>query len=228
MAVAPNALALELVTVGPHLEGGGRAEGQHAVLLRLGVGGEHVGVLGVGVADHAVAPPDQLGDVDVGYVEHAREHPDREVGGDLGDEVELVLGEGCVKRGCGEATQEGLVAGECTRREFALHELAQCAVTFAVGLEHRLAHAQLLVVQLFKVDRAALGGERLGVAEHLDDVVVAGDRPEALVAVGLVVPVHGILIAQCVEGGPRGSGLEQVEIGQGDVVLHGHGLPPRT
>ena len=50
-----------------------------------------VGVVGVGVADHLVAPGDQLRGVLRGYVEQPGQHLDREVGADLLDEVELLL-----------------------------------------------------------------------------------------------------------------------------------------
>ena len=133
------------------------------------------------VADHPVAPVDQLVDVGVGHVEHFGENTDREVGGDLVDEFELALREGGVEGAGGQAAQEGLVAGDGAGSELTLHEAAKRAVTNTVGLEHRLAGLDLLVVELFEVDRAALAGERLGVTEHGDDVVVAGERPEAVV-----------------------------------------------
>ena len=139
--LAADTLSLELVAVGPDLERGRRAEGQHAVLLALGIRGQHVGVLRVGVAHHAVAPGDELGDIGIGYVEHPREHPDREVGSDVSDEVELALRKGCVQSRGRQTAQEGLVSRERTRRELTLHELAQGAVTLTIGLQHGLAHA---------------------------------------------------------------------------------------
>ena len=53
---------------------------------------EDVGVVGVGVADHPVAPLDELAGHLVGHVEQAGQHPDRVVGAIDFDEVELLAG----------------------------------------------------------------------------------------------------------------------------------------
>ena len=56
-----------------------------------------------------------------------------------------------------------------------------------------------------------------GVAVDGADVLVAGDRPEAG-AVGLGVPVHGVLAAQRGEGVVRDGVDERVVVGEVDVV----------
>ncbi len=87
----------------------------------------------------------------------------------------------------------------------------------AVRLEHRLARLDLLVVELLEVDGATLAREGVGVAQHAHDVVVPGERPEAVVRGILVVPVHRIARAQFVERGPWVAVLEEVEVGQADL-----------
>ena len=120
--------------------------------------------------------------------------------------------------------EEDLVAGEAPRGEGVLEQAAQGAVAFAVRLEHRLADLALLGVQLLEVGAAHLGGERCRVAGDPHDVGVPGDRPEAVVGCGLVVPVQRVAVPERVEEGPGPTLFEGVEVGEVDVHGgRGHG-----
>ena len=107
-------------------------------------------MLGVGVADHAIAPLDQLRDVLIRYVEQLGQHANGEVCCHLRDEVEFVLAQCGVKRVRGQAAQEGLVYGKSTWREVILQQLAQGPVTFSIAIQHRLANLDLARVQLLE------------------------------------------------------------------------------
>ena len=107
-------------------------------------------MLGVGVADHAIAPLDQLRDVLIRYVEQLGQHANGEVRCHLRDEVELLLAERGVQRVRGQAAQEGLVHGKGARSEVVLKQLAQGPVTFSIAVEHRLANLDLARVQLLQ------------------------------------------------------------------------------
>ena len=117
----------------------------------------------------------------------------------------------------GQAAQEVLVAAQLRDAEVAGQQLAQRLVPGAVGLEDRAAQVLELGGRLLEVDELGRG-EGLAVLVHHLDVLVAGDRPEAVaVAVGLVLPVQGILGAQRVEHPPRLVVDEVVEVGEVDV-----------
>ena len=107
-------------------------------------------MLGVGVADHAIAPLDQLRDVLIGYVEQLGQHANGEVCCHLRDEVEFVLAQCGVKRVGGQTPKERLVHGKGARSEVVLKQLAQGPVTFAIAVEHRLANLDLARVQLLQ------------------------------------------------------------------------------
>ena len=118
----------------------GRAEGEVLVLLALGVGDEDLGVLRVGEADDLVAPVDELAGLLLWHIEQAGEHLDREVRADVGDEVELALGESRVDRGARDVAQQRLVVAHQVRAaELARDQLAQRPVAEAVHLEDRAA-----------------------------------------------------------------------------------------
>ena len=173
-AVAALALCREFESVLEHLEGRWRAERQQPELLALGRVCEHVGVVGVAVAHHLIAPVDELAGALVGHRQHACEHADGEVGAHLAHEVEVTLRQRRVDRRAREAAKEDLVASEPSRRELVLQQLAQRSVPHAIGLEHRLAHVDLLVVELLDVGPTDLGRVRGVVARDGHDVGMPG------------------------------------------------------
>ena len=176
----------------------------------------YVGVLGVGVADHAVSPRDELPGVAVGHVEQPREHADRKVCAHLIDEVELFLRERSIHRLGGDAAQEGLVLGDRLRRELALQHAAKRAVTQPVGLEQRSALVLQVRVDLFEVGELRRR-EGLGVAQNAHDVVVARHRPEPAVGRFFARPVQAGRCAQLVEEAPGRPVGEVVEVCKGEV-----------
>ncbi len=86
-----------------------------------------------------------------------------------------------------------------------------------IRVEHRLPRLELLVGEVLERRPAELARERLPVLRDRDDVVVAGEGPEA-VALDLGLPEHGRVAAQ--EGEPvvRHALLPRVEVGEVDVV----------
>jgi hypothetical protein len=145
------------------------------VLGCLGVTEQVVGVVRVGVADQLVAPVDQLTRVGLWHVEQSGQYLDREVGADVGDEVELGPGQCGVDGGLGQVAQEALVvAHQVAGAELALDQLAERAVPHSVGLQQRAADVHQVVVDLFEVDELGRG-ERLGVLVDRADVLVLGD-----------------------------------------------------
>ena len=198
------------------------------VLLALRAVQQDIGVVGVGVADDAVAPVDELLVVLRRYVEEAGEDVDGEVGGDFLDEVEGPLGQRRVQRGGGQATQEVGVAVDDARAELALEQTAQRAVADTVQLQDGGAGLDLVIVDFFEVDELR-GGEGLGVTVDAGDVGVAGHGPEAGVGGVLGQPVHRVLVAQGVEHAPWGDAVgEVVQVGEVDVCqwhrfVHGGG-----
>jgi hypothetical protein len=86
-----------------------------------------------------------------------------------------------------------------------------------IRVQHRLPRLELLLGEVLEGRPAELARERLPVLRDRDDVVVAGERPEA-VALDLGLPEHGHVAAQ--EGEPvvRHALLPRVEVGEVDVV----------
>ena len=218
LAVATDALVAQVAAVVPHVLNRRRTERQVTVLLRLGRVEQVLGVIGVGVRDHLVAPLDEL----------ARVLTDREVRGDLLDEVELAVRRRLLRLVDGvlrQLAQERLVVlQQVARRELALDELAQRGVTGAVRLEDGAAEIHEVVVDVLEVDEL-LRRERLGILVDDPDVVVLRDGPEAL-AVALLRPVHRVGVTQRVELRPSLVVAEAVDVGQVDVgdVERGVGL----
>lgn len=89
-------------------------------------------------------------------------------------------------------------------------------MTSTVRLEQRATRLFLFGVDFFEV-REALARERVGVTEHLDDVVVPDDRIETTAVLTLVVEVDRCVGAQFGERIPRCAVAEQLQIGQVDA-----------
>ena len=221
-AIATLTAPRELVAVLEHLKCCRRTEREIAVHLALGAIGENIGVLGILVADHLVAPLDQLGDVGLGNIEQLCQNANRKISRDIGDEVELILGECAVKCRRGDTAKEGLIASERAGGELRLQHLAQGAVARAVSFQNRLADFELAGVELLEIGRADLAGVGLGIAKHVDDVVVASDRPEAVVRSLFHVPVDRRVLAKVFEDLPGGAIGEEAQVGQGDIGQRAH------
>ena len=147
--------------------------------------------VGVGVADHLVAPVDQAGRPPRRHAEDPAQHLDRELLGDLLDEVELALGQRVVEDAAASARRSRSSYAATARGVKPLFTIARRRVcSRRVGVQHRLAGLDLVGVEVLERGGAGLRRERPPVLEHRDDVVVAGDAPEALPVLP-VVPVHG-------------------------------------
>ena len=85
-----------------------------------------------------------------------------------------------------------------------------------VVLEHVAPGLEVVAVHLFERD-ALRAGERVDVAADVQQIVVAGDRPEALAAVVLRPPAHRVGVAQPLERGVRDAA--DVGVGIGDVGI---------
>lgn len=154
-ARATTPLAGQLPPEGEDFERRGGAEGEVAVPLALHAVQEDVGVVGVGVADDAVAPVDEPLVVLGRHVEQAGEDVDGEVGLHLLDEVEGAPGQGGIQGSGGQAAQEVGLAADDARAELALEQPAQGPVAQAVEFEQGGAPPDLVVVDLLQVDEPA-------------------------------------------------------------------------
>ena len=208
----PLRSARQLAAVLEDLEGYGRAERILLVLVAVRVGDQVVGVVRIGVADHLVAPVDQLIGVAGRNVEQSGQDLDREVCADLLDEVELGGFQRRIDGVLGEPAQEFFVfPKQVARAELPLDQLAQRPVAGPVGLQDRPTDVHQVLVDLFEVDELGRG-ERLGVLVDGAYVLVPRDGPEAGAHVAFLVPVHGILAAQGVEHPPCLVARERVEV----------------
>ncbi len=79
----------------------------------------------------------------------------------------------------GESPDPLLVGVDDARSEPLVDERPQPRVRGRVGIDHRLPGLDLLWRQILERRPAGLGGVRLPLLGHLDDVVVAGEHPEA-------------------------------------------------
>ena len=135
--------------------------------------------LGIGVAQQPVAEVDDVAPVLLRRAEHLGEHPHRQLRGDVLDEVELAERQRVVEDPVDELADLQLVGPDRPRREALGHQRAQLVVARGVHVDHRLARLDLVGAQVLQRRPAGLGRERLPVAVHGVDVVVARDAPEA-------------------------------------------------
>ena len=140
--------------------------------------------------------------------EHLGDHHHRQVGGELGDDVDLTLVACAVEHAGGDVAHLGLEVGDRPRGEEARHELAVPAVARLVAADE---HVVALVVALD--GHAVARHEGAGVEVRAEHVVEAGERPEP----DLLVLVHGRFVAQPLVRGVR-VGLD---VTCERVVLHG-------
>ena len=128
--VAPSLLG-QLLGVHEHLDLG---------LEHLLVGHRVLRVLG---ADHAVAPLEDLVAVVAGHADELGDHLERELGGDLDDEVHLVaLRHRRVEHLIGELADVRLELPDHPRGEAAVHQLAVPGVVRRVHQQHEVAAAR--------------------------------------------------------------------------------------
>ncbi len=160
-------------------------------LLDLGVDRE----LRVVLAEHAVAELDEVAMVGLRRPEHLGEDAHRQLGGDVGDEVDLPFFEGVCEHAVEELANALGEGAYRARGEIAVDDRAQLVVRRRVHVDHRLARLDLIGLEVLQRGAAALGGEGAPVLCDRGDVGVAGDRPEAT-AIGLLLPVDRILAAQ--------------------------------
>ncbi|GAA3109453.1 hypothetical protein GCM10020001_029550 [Nonomuraea salmonea] len=127
-----------------------------------------------------------------GGPEEFADHVQGEGCGDLGDEVDLARD--LVEEVVADVADVLLEGADRARGEAPVHQGAPSCVLGRVLVEHHEAlQRDLVLLQLVEEGEPAVGGEELGVARHVDDVVVAGDGPETRVA---LVPVDRGVRAQ--------------------------------
>jgi len=155
-------------------------------------------VLGILAADHAVAPFEELVPILERHPEHLRDHLERQLGGDISDEIAIALLKRRVENLRHHLADVSAKRVDHARREPAIY---QRAVTRVIGRVHREHHASLRRqirrrVRIFERDYAAarlLGRIRDAVAAYFNDVVVARDYPESGTA-RLGMPEDGRLV----------------------------------
>ena len=154
-------------------------------------------VLGVGVADEAVRPLEDLVAVLVGHAEQLGDDDERELRREVRDEVDdVVVAELALHDLLGRLTDVGLHRLDHLGSEPVCHQVPQPCVLRRVLVEHHELGALLLVVEQCAALR---GGEGLHVALDGDDVRVLRDDPEARCVVRACVPVHRLLAPEVVE-----------------------------
>ena len=194
-----------------------RPERLVAVLVLLAGVGEVPDVLGLGVDEQAVAQLDQARKLLLGQPEDVSEHADRDRRGELGDEVELALGQRLIEARAHELAQPPLPARHGGRREVGGEEPAVAAVLGRVELEEVAPRGEHVLRQVLDPRRPAdLRGEGRVVLEHGADVVELRQHPEAAAPVGLGVEVHGRVALERLEDLPRLVVREEVVVQQID------------
>jgi hypothetical protein len=199
LAAAPGLL----FRIREEVDAGGAAERHEAELVRVDEIDRVRGEVGVGIAEQGVAPLDQPRPVLVRNPEQAAEHAHRKLLGDGLHEVERV-GASVSHLVDDEPRQHAdrvLVGVHLAAAEGLAHQAPVPGVLGRVHLHHGPPGRHLVVRHLLEPD-AARDGEALVVPAHLEQVVIAGDRPEAR-AVRFVPPGDRILAA---EPGERGVG----------------------
>ena len=136
-------------------------------------------VLGVLVAEQAVADLDDDPALVLRDAEDLGEDLHRDLRGDLAHEVELALGQGDVQHLPRDLADLLLPDVHRARREAPVDQPAQLVVARRVHVDHRLARLDVLGLEVLQRRAADLGGEELDVAVDVADVLVAGHRPEA-------------------------------------------------
>ena len=197
-----------LLGVAEQLDSRRAAERHQAELVGVDEPDRMGGELGVGVAEQGVALLDQPRAVVLWDAEQRAEHAHRELLGDAVDEVERRLaGERLADDLAGERADRLLVGVDLAAAERLGHEAPVGRVLGRVELHHRPPRLGLLGVHLLEAD--ALGaGERADVAADLEQVGVAGHRPEpAAAGVVLRPPAHRVVATQAEERGVRNAGV---------------------
>ena len=180
-----------------------------------------VRVLGVGVAEQAVADLDDLAPLLLRHAEDLREHLHRDLGGDLVHEVELALGQRAVEHLLDDLAHLLLPDADRLGREASVDECAQLVVSGRVHVDHRLARLDVLGLEVLERGAADLRGEDRRRCGARRGCPRSGSPPRSRATVGLGVPVHRILAAQLRER-LVGDGLDEVVVvGEVDEVA-GH------
>ena len=200
------------------LQRGGRAE--RDVLELVGVGEPHrpVGHLGVEVAEQRVALLHQPVAVVVGHAEHAAEHLHRQPLGHTVHIVEPVAQlTGLQHHGASQVADAVLVAVHLAAAEGLADQAAVAGVLRRVVLQHVAAEVEVLALDLLQ-RHALSAAEQLHMLADIQQVLVAGDRPEALAAVVLLPPADRVLVAQPLERGVREAVQVAVRVDDVQVV----------
>jgi hypothetical protein len=154
------------------------------------------GVLRVLVADHAVAPVVEQVAVGVGHAQELGEREQRQIPGEVADEVERPPPGDGVDELRRPPPHPGLDPRDRLRRERAGEDPAQAGVAGGVHVEHLLLDVGEVVGRVVAdLGRTRLRGERGGVPQHGLDAGVREHRPEPGAA-GLVGPGDGTFATQ--------------------------------
>ena len=190
-------------------------------------------VLGVSGGEESPGEVEHARPIGLRHADHVADDVHGKDGGDLGDEVDLALGGDGVDDRPGTEPHRFLGAGDHARGEAAVDHASELGVLRRVRHDHRPDFRETLEV-VHHLD-AVGGAERLPVAGGDGDILVAGQGPEALAGVGVLVPRYGALAAKLGEGPVEivaqpeveagGVDLVQLEAGgRGLHVTHGHPL----
>lgn len=220
LRLAPS-LQGDLLGVAEDVDRGRRPERQQPVFLGVDLVDHHRRVLRIGVGDHLIAPSHHLPRVLLRNPEQAAQHPNRQLPGDLGDEVEFAHRENPIQDSTCESPECLLVSGDHFRGEPGLDETAEAGVLRRVELHHRPPGLQLVGVHFLDAD-AARCGEPVIVTAGFNDIGVAGDCPEAR-PVALLDPRHWLGLPESLEG-PVWKAFD-IGVVRGDVGVRVGGHP---
>src|SRR6266852_749612 len=173
----------------------------------------------VAAGQETVGQVQQLRPVALRHPHHVADDGDGQRVGDLADELRLAL------RGDGVDDPPGALADRVfrlrdhLRGEAAVHHAPELGVLRGIGGDHRADGAHVLHVP--GIDHhldPVRGAERLPVTGGGGDVVVAGDRPEALAGVRVLVPGDRPLVPELGQRAFHVVAQPEVETGRVDLV----------
>ena len=177
----------------------GQLVGVHVQLAHRGL--RHVGgatVFGVGVTDHCVRPGEHLVAVFDGQTKQLGNGHQGKLGGNLGDEVEAVFGNGLGHDGAGDLAVVALHRADDLGREAAADQCAQAGLLRWIEVDDHARHLEVGTV--FDHDRALEARrEVLPLTVGLDHVGVTTNDPVAigwLIDLALRMQIHRGLVTQ--------------------------------
>ena len=173
----------------------------------------------VAAGEEAVGQVEQPRPIGLRHAHHVADDSDGQRVGDLGDELRLALrGDGVDDPPCA-LPDRAFRLRDHLRSEAAVHDAPEVGVLRGIRGDHRADGAHVLhVLGIGHHLDPVRGAERVPVARGGRDVVEAGDRPEALAGVGMLMPGHRPLVPELGQRALHVVAQPEVEAGRVDLV----------